>query len=104
MLGLVKRFVDPAFYEGNARTNIILLYKVIDLFPDAVFWRSYQLGFMLKSIAWFLSADGRAKLTTDIALFHLDLSSKTEYDIKNEKTGDDVVVPRPKGTVADLFK
>ena len=100
--GLIKRFIKEGAY--NATADTIAFYKVWALFPDEKFWRNYELGFQLNSIFWFLSEDGKAKLTVDLALFNLDIPPETKYDMKEDKVGDDIVTRKPKTTMADLLR
>jgi len=100
--GLIKRFVKEGAYSATADT--IAFYKIWALFPDEKFWRNYELGFQLNSLFWFLSEDGKAKLTTDIALFNLDVPPETKYDMSETKIGEDIIVRKTNKTTADLFK
>lgn len=99
---IVKRLVKEDQYVGTR--DIPLFYKVFEEFPDAPFWRVYQLEFQLNCIAWFLSPEGRDRLTTDIAVFHLDIEPQPTYDMETSKVGEDAPIARPKTTVASLFK
>lgn len=102
VIGLVKRFVKEDSYEPVRDT--VAFYKIYAEFPDEAFWRAYDLGFTLQSMFWFLSEDGRAKLKTDIALFHLDMTPQTEYHMEDQKVGEDAPVVRRKTTMADLLR
>lgn len=101
-MGLVKRFLKEEAYIP-AR-DIPLFYKVYDLFPDQKFWQGYTMEFQLNSIAYFLSEDGKNKLKSDIALFNLDMPVQLEYNLKQDKVGEDVIISKPKRTMADLLK
>lgn len=103
--GIVKRFVKPEAYVS--RRDIPLFYKVFEQYPDAPFWRAHDLGFELNCIAWFLSDEGKAHLTTAIALYHLDMTPPAAPELAAEKTGADAA--RPEGahtarTVSDLLR
>ncbi len=102
VIGLVKRFVKEDAYEPIRDT--VAFYKIYAEFPDEAFWRAYDLGFQLNSMFWFLSDEGRAKLKTDIALFHLDLSPAAPYQMEDAKVGEDVQIVKKKTTMADLLR
>ncbi len=101
-IGLVKRFVKEDSYEPIR--DIVAFYKIYAEFPDEAFWRVYDLGFQLRSMFWFLSDEGRQKLKTDIALFHLDMTPATEYHMEDAKVGADVPILKKKSTMADLLR
>ncbi len=102
VIGLVKRFVKEEAYEPVRDT--VAFYKIYAEFPDEAFWRAYDLGFTLNSMFWFLSDEGRQKLKTDIALFHLDLSPAAQYQMEDAKVGEDAPIVRKKTTMADLLR
>lgn len=99
---IVKRFMKPDAYQ--ARRDIMLFYKVFESFPDAAFWRVYDLEFRLNCCAWFLSDDGKAHIKSALALFHLDIPSHPEYHMSDAKVGEDATNRRPTSTVADLLR
>lgn len=102
IIGLCKRFVKPEAYVFSR--DVPLFYKVFEKYPDAPFWLAHELPFSLNCIAWFLSEDGAAHLTTAIALFHLDIPAEPQYHMNETKVGEDAQTARPKTTVADLFR
>lgn len=89
--------------EYQARRDIMLFYKVFAEFPDAPFWRVYELGFELNCVAWLLGDDGRAHIKAAIALYHLDMPPHPVYDMLDTKTGDDMPTSRPVRTMSDLL-
>lgn len=99
---IVKRLVKPDEYQ--ARRDIMLFYKVFALFPDAAFWRVYELPFQLNCVAWLLSEDGKAHTKTAISVFHLDIDPQPSYHMETTKVGEDAPVSRPKTTMASLLR
>lgn len=99
---IVKRLMKAESYR--ARRDILLFYKVFAEFPDAPFWRVYDLGFELNCVAWLLGEEGRAHIVSALALYHLDMPPHPVYDMQETKVGEDAAVSRPKRTMADLFK
>ncbi len=98
---IVQRLMKPDEYQ--ARRDIMLFYKVFNEFPDAPFWRVYDLGFQLNCVAWLLGEDGRAHVAAALALFHLDMPAHPVYHMEETKVGDDAPIRRPNRTLADLL-
>lgn len=98
---IVKRMVKPDEYQ--ARRDIMLFYKVFAIFPDAAFWRAYEMPFQLNCVAWLLSEEGQDHIKTAISIYHLDIEPQPEYHMTEDKVGDDAPVRRAVRSVADLF-
>lgn len=107
VIGLCKRFLKPD--EGLTKyydpvKSPITMYQLLKMFPHREFWLHYELGFTLRSLYWFLGADGQEKLKRDWSVFNLDLGTQPEYKLEMAKVGEDVQIERPKTSVADLLR
>lgn len=101
-INLVKRLVKPDSYQP--KVDMVLFYKIFAENPDIEFWRVYDLGFQLNSMAWFLTEEGKEKLKIDMALFHLDIPTEKPYTLEDNITGPNIETKPIKKTIADLFK
>jgi hypothetical protein len=100
--GLILRFLKEG--QHPTRNDFTAFYAIWKLFPDEKFWRNYKLDFPLNSMFYFLSEEGKERLKTDIQVFNLDIQPEQSYNLEKEKVGEDVVVKRPNGTIADLLR
>lgn len=101
-IGLCKRFLKDDKYEGAQA--LMAMYKLIKQYPSREFWLAYQLGFQLNSLFWFLGKDGQERLARDWSLYQLKLKQVEQPKLEENKVGDDVVVERPKTSVADFLR
>lgn len=101
VVGICKRFLKPGAYEP-AR-DVMAFYRLFKLYPDEAFWRAYSLDFQLNAMFYFLSADGRERLSTAISTFHLNLPRAPEVKLEEAKVGEDVVIESKPRTMAELF-
>lgn len=98
---LVKRLVDANTI--SIKRDIILFYKVFSETGRWDFWRVYDPGFALPSMAYYLTDAGRLKWKVDLALFDLDIEAESSYDMSADKQGEDRMVRRATVSVADLL-
>ncbi len=99
---IVQRLMKPDEYQ--ARRDIMLFYKVFEQWPDAPFWKAYELGFELNCVAWLLGEDGRTHIAAALALYHLDMPAHPVYHMEETKVGDDTPIRRQPTTLASLLK
>ena len=102
---LVSRFVkeetlvDPLKF----RMELSHIKRLIRLYPDLNFWRSYNPGYQMKSLLWWFGK-GKDQFKIDYMSKTLDtVNSKPQNDtLSNEKIGEDVVVNKKPKSVLDL--
>jgi len=52
------------------RREIPLMYTLLKQYPSLPFWERHTMGFKLRSLAWFMSIEGKATLASDYSVFH----------------------------------
>ena len=107
VIGLCKWFLRPDEFAEKYYDPIkspMLMYGLIKKYPSREFWKGYDLGFKLRSLLWFLGAAGRERLERDWSIFKLDLGAQEVHDVGEAKVGEDVVIERPKTSVADFLR
>ncbi len=108
VIGLCKRFLredefTTKYYDPV--TAPMAMYGLIKLYPSREFWLNLELGFKLRSLYWLKGADGKAELDRRWSIHSLDLAPQVEQtELSDTKVGDDVIIERPKTSVADLLR
>lgn len=107
VVGLCKRFLK----EKEGLTEYyhpvqapMAMYGLIKLYPSREFWLNMDLGFTLRSLFWFRGQDGKAELDRRWSIYNLDLGPQVEHALLDTKVGEDVVVEKPKVSVADFLR
>jgi len=101
---IIKSFLKEDT-DYNAKIEAITFYQLFKQFPDSDFWRKYSLGFKLNSLLWFKSKEGQEKLTSDYAIFYLDLKEQfKDYKMESSKVGEDVEIIKKNKSLSDFLK
>jgi hypothetical protein len=107
VIGLCKRFLkedDSVNKYYDPVNSVVTMYQLIKRYPNREFWLAYELGFQLRSLYWLLGKDGKERLDRDWSIAQLDLGPQVEQIVGTEKVGEDVVVEKPKVSVADFLR
>lgn len=91
---VIKRYVYKENLDTNSSQEIIFFYLLLKEYPDMKFWWNWDLGFMVKSLIWFRSADGKYTLERGYKLFHFEFdkpSNGADNIMADEKVGEDYI-------------
>ncbi len=107
VIGLCKRFLKEKeglveFYHPIQ--SPMAMYSLLKKYPNRDFWLALDLGFQLRSLFWFNSERGREELDRRWSVFNLDLGPQVDHTIGTEKIGEDVIVEKPKTSIADFLR
>lgn len=91
--------------KPNWAREIKIAQKLIIDYPDPEFWNAVETPFPLSSLAWLLTPDGKEVLLKTSRETKLELPKETQYNIQEEKVGEDKVFqPTKKKTLMDFLK
>ena len=107
VIGLCKRFLKEDEFATkyyDPRVSPMTMYALLKAYPSRQFWLNYELGFQLRSLFWLQGKDGQDRLKRDWEIFNLHIEAPAIQEIGDTKVGEDVVVQRPKTSVADFLR
>lgn len=106
VIGLCKRFLREDEFATKYYDPVkspMSMYTLIKRYPSRAFWLNMELGFQLRSLYWFMGEAGKAELDKRWSIYTLDMGPQVVHTLETEKVGEDVVVTRPKVSVADIL-
>ncbi len=106
---IIERLVKPEslnrnINKGGWAREVKLFNELLIDFPDETFWEKSSPGFVLHSLAWFKTPDGRAELSNRYKLFFFTLDTGTKSEYIGEKAGEDYQTNKKPKTVAELLQ
>lgn len=100
LIYIIKKFVKskniPWGYEINQAK------KLIKFEQNPYFWLNIKAK-ELKSLDWLLSYDGKKFLIKEKALLDVDKNTKTAYNLKDDKIGNDKHITRKPKTLKEFL-
>ena len=107
VIGLCKRFLREKeglteFYHPVQ--SPMAMYALLKTYPSREFWLNMELGFQLRNLFWFRGEAGKAELDKRWSVYQLDLGPQVEHTVEDTKVGEDVVVVKPKTSIADFLR
>lgn len=88
---------EMQFNKNTTSVEMFIARKLLQDYPKEEFWKTFDLGFKLNSLAFLQSDKGQAILNKKYAEFGFELPETPSHNIGEHKVGDDaVVVERPK--------
>lgn len=82
---LVEKYLKPEKIKGNLTKETYLAGEVLKKYPNVNFWRHFDLGFKLNSLAFFKTSDGEMLVSDAFSQFSFDLKPQTSYIPLQEK-------------------
>jgi len=101
---MVNKFLiqdTPLSKKGWPR-EIKIAKKIFSQYPSPKFWNELDLGFSLKSLAWFLSENGRCALKVHRKILSFELKNKKRYKL-SKKIGKNKKIKKTRKTLMDFL-
>jgi hypothetical protein len=77
--------------------------KIFNLYPNVYLWHQIDLGFLLNSLAYFLTPEGKYTLITQRKGIAFRLKKIKSYKLSRRKIGKDKKIVRTKKTLMDFL-
>ena len=105
---VIRKFLkDPdANYKnvGLIKREMSIAKKLFAKIKQEKFWTESYLPFKLNSLAWHLSKDGIDYLNLEAKRLKLRLPAPIEYDVNDDKFGEDKQIRKQNLTLMDFLK
>jgi hypothetical protein len=95
---LIQAFLkyERQFDTKTVGIEMMIARKLIAEYPEEDFWKGFDLGFKLNSLAFLQSDKGQAFLNKKYGEFKFEIPVAAQHNIGTEKVGEDIpVVSKP---------
>ena len=101
---IIERLVDTPLKNKRPfwAREMTLLKRVLEKYPDLVFWSKVNFGEKLPSLAYLLTAIGASRVKRKYNEFTFDIPSPKTYNL-GEKVGEDKILSRPTKTLSSFL-
>lgn len=100
---IIKALLKEEVTEINWKLEMICLGKLMKKYPGEDFWRSFNPGYRVHSLRWFVG-DGLKDIRKFHSLFNLDFQSKEKTILSNQSFGEDYKVPVSIPSLSEFLK